>query len=136
MEVFAPRANPALLVAAGRRATGEDQAEEATTGRITGERVRPADWQLVETPGRMTAVALWIDGDAGLAGLRGRLRQARNSLLGTDYAPVLMAVWVDGGDTPLDRRHREQAVETLRAFLDAQGDLEDRAAALAQAAAR
>lgn len=136
VEVFAPRANPALLVAAGRRATGEDQAEEATTGRITGERVRPADWQLVETPGRMTAVALWIDGDAGLAGLRGRLRQARNSLLGTDYAPVLMAVWVDGGDTPLDRRHREQAVETLRAFLDAQGDLEDRAAALAQAAAR
>ncbi len=126
VEVFAPRANPALLAAAGRRATGEDQAGETTTGRITGDRVRPQSWRLVEmqASGHMTAVALWIDGDAGLTGLRGRLRQARNSLLGTDHAPVLMAVRVDGDSTPLDRLRREQAVETLRGFLDAQGDLD------------
>jgi exosortase A len=135
VEVFAPRAPPALLVAAERRATGEDAAEEVTSGRLTGS---PPHWRLVETqaPVRMTAVTLWIDGDAGLAGLRGRLRQARNSLLGSEFAPVLMAVRLDGDDTPPDRRHREQAVGTLRAFLAAQGDLEDRAAALAHAAAQ
>jgi hypothetical protein len=131
--VFPLRANPGAAIAAQRAATAEDYAEEATTDWLTGTRVQPRDWRLTETqkPDRSTASALWIDGNAGLGGLDARLRQARNSVLGDGLAPVLMAVSVDA-DGVMDGRRRQAARGVIRDFLDAQGDLEARAVALAR----
>ena len=136
VQVFPPRANPAALIAARRGAGAEETADDAITGPLAG----APGWHLVETekPTRMTATALWIDGEAGLGGLAGRLRQARNSILGGAFAPVLMAVRIDppADDGPMSRARREQARTVIRGFIDAQGDLSGRAVLLARAAAR
>ncbi len=137
VQVFPPRTNPAALIAARRGAGAEDFAEDVVTGQIAG----AAAWRLVETekPDRMTATALWIDGDPGLGGLAGRLRQARNSIMGGDFAPVLITVRVDGNapdGVSMSRGQRQQAREVIRAFIDAQDDLPGRAILLARAAGR
>jgi exosortase A len=138
VRAFPPRVNPAVLITAQRDAGAEDRAKEIVTGRITAGGAQPFDWRLAETeqPDLSTATALWIDGDPGLAGLRGRLRQARNSLLGTATAPVLVAVSVEAGDAPMDRRQREEARRVIAAFLDAQGDLQAQVLRLAREAAQ
>jgi hypothetical protein len=134
IRAFPPRANPGALQRARRAATGEDLAEETVLDHLTGTRVRPASWQLAETqqPDRSTASAVWIDADPTLEGLRGRLRQARNGLFGAAFAPVLVAVGIDDVTDP---RRRRQARQVIGDFLDAQGDLQAVAVALARAAA-
>jgi len=136
--VFSPRANPGVLIAARRQAGAEDLAENVITGQLAVAHGPPPVWQLVETekPDRVAATALWIDGDPGLGGLAGRLRQARNSILGGSLAPVLMAVSIDGGDASMDGRRREQARAAIHTFLDAQGELNELVVRLARAAAR
>lgn len=133
VQVFPPRANPGTLIVARRSAGAEERAEDVMTGQLAG---APA-WRLVETekPDRMTATALWIDGDPGLGGLALRLRQARNSILGGDLAPVLMAVRIDGTGAPMTRGERQQARAVIGAFIDAQSDLPAAAIGLARAAA-
>ena len=133
VQVFPPRTNPGTLIAARRSAGADDLAEDVVTSQLAG---APA-WQLVETekPDRLTATALWIDGDPGLGGLAGRLRQARNSILGDGLAPVLMTVRIGGdGAAPMNRNQHPQARAVIRAFIDAQDDLQAAAIGLAQAA--
>lgn len=134
IDVFPARANPALPIATRRNAEASDLAEDVAFSPLT---VAHARWQLVETqkPDHVAASALWIDGDPALGGLAGRLRQARNSLFGGDFAPVLAAVSVDGTGAPMDQRQRQQASAAIRAFLDAQDGLTERIVALARAAA-
>ena len=134
--VFSVRANPAAVIAARRAATAEDIADETVAEWLTGTTVQPRSWQLVETekPDRSSASTVWIDGDPSPGGLRGRLRQARNSLFGADFAPVLVTVAVETGG-PLDRLQRQRARLLIGNFLDAQGDLNATAVALARAAA-
>ena len=135
--VFSPRTGPAELIAARRGAEVAETAEDVITGQIAGTRGPPPVWRLVEVEksDRVTATALWIDGDSELGGLAGRLRQASNSLLGGRFAPVLMVLRLDDNSAPMDNSRRQQAHETIRDFLDAQGDLDTRAAALARTAA-
>jgi hypothetical protein len=54
----------------------------------------PLTWRFITTsePARATALALWIYDMPARGGLAGRLTLARNSLLGTTHAPVLIAV--------------------------------------------
>ncbi|MDR3415944.1 MAG: exosortase [Nevskia sp.] len=132
--VFRARANPARPIARRRGAVARDLAEDAATTPFTAAGV---PWQLVQTqmPDHVAASALWIDGNPALGGLAGRLRQARNSLFGGDFAPVLAAVSVDG-TTTMDPRQRQRAAAAIRAFLDAQDGLNGRIIALARAAAR
>ena len=136
LRVFSPRANPAVLIVAQRSAGAEDETEDTIVGGLTGLHSPPLAWRLVEgsKPDRLTASALWIDGDPDLGGLAARLRQARNSLFGGGLAPVLVAVRIDGDARPMDRLRRQQAHEAIRAFIDAQGDLHGRVVALARAA--
>ena len=138
VQVFPPRANPALLVRALRTETAEDHADETRTDRVTVPGGQPRNWRLAETqrPDRSTATALWIDGNPDLNGLAGRLRQARNSILGTDLAPVLIAVSADAGDTSMDRQKREQAGAAIRTFLEAQGNLQATVLQIARDASR
>ena len=137
LDVFSPRANPALPIAARRSAGAEDLAEDVAANPFVVAQEPPSAWQLVETekPDHMTASALWIDGDPGLGGLAARLRQARNSIFGSDFAPVLMVVGVDGDGTPMLSRQRQQARTAIRAFIDAQVGLNARVVGLARAAA-
>jgi hypothetical protein len=130
------RANPVAVIAARRAATAEDIADETVAEWLTGTTVQPRSWQLVETekPDRSSASTVWIDGDPSPGGLRGRLRQARNSLFGAEFAPVLVTVAVETGG-PLDRLQRQRARLLIGNFLDAQGDLNATAVALARAAA-
>jgi len=117
-----------------RSAGSENLTEDVATSTFTAARV---PWQLVETqqPDHMAASALWFGGDPALGGLAGRLRQARNSLFGGDFAPVMVMVSLDGDGSPIGMRQRQQVGAAIRAFLDAQGDLNERVVALARAAA-
>ena len=127
-----------MPIATRRSAGADESAEDVVTSPLAVAHGPPSAWQLVETekPDRVTASALWIDGDPGLGGLAGRLRQARNSLFGGDFAPVLVAVSIDGEGAPMGPRQRQQARAAIRGFLDAQGDLDARVAGLARTAAR
>lgn len=139
VRLFPPRATPGALIAAQRGAGAEDGAGESVVSRLTGDHVVPRSWRLAETqqPDRTTASMLWIDGDPALEGLPGRLRQARNSLFGSDHAPVLMAVSVAPGDAaPMDRQQQRAAQQLIRAFLETQGDLQAQAVRLARQAAQ
>jgi exosortase A len=134
IDVFPARANPALPIAMRRSADGEDLVEDVVFGPLT---VAHVPWQLVETqkPDHVAASALWIDGNPALGGLAGRLRQARNSLFGGDFAPVVVAVRVDGDGSPLNPRQQQWQGAAIRALLEAQDGLNERIVALARAAA-
>jgi len=134
IDVFPVRANPALPIAVRRSTGAEDLSEDVAVSPFTAVQV---PWQLVETqqPDHVAASALWIDGDPALGGIAGRLRQARNSLFGGDFAPVMVMVSLDGDGSPIGLRQRQQAGTVIRAFVDAQGGLNERIVALARAAA-
>ena len=132
--VFPARANPALPIALRRSAGAEDTAEDIVASPLA---IAQVPWQLVETqlPDHVSASALWIDGNPALGGLAGRLRQARNSLFGGDFAPVLAMVGIDSDGTPMTPGQRQQARAAIRAFLEAQDGLGARIVALAGTAA-
>jgi exosortase A len=137
IEVFPVRANPARPLAAQRSAELQDLAEDVAISPLAVAPMPSPAWRLVETqqPDHVAASALWIDGNPGLGGLAGRLRQARNSLFGGAFAPVLAAVSVDSDGAPMSPLQRRQARATLLAFLGAQNGLNERIVALARAAA-
>ena len=134
IDVFPVRANPAQPIAVRRSAGSEDLTEDVAASPFTAAQV---PWQLVETqqPDHVAASALWIGGDPALGGLAGRLRQARNSLFGGDFAPVMVMVSLDGDGSTIGLRQRQQVGAAIRAFLDAQDGLNERIVALARAAA-
>jgi hypothetical protein len=92
------------------------------------------DWRVTQTEDqrRAVATALWIEGIPSAGGLRTRMRQARNSLLGSDLAPVLVAVAPDlgSGSGPLVGGARA----LVRGFLDSQTDLPEQIRAMSAAA--
>lgn len=118
---FAPTTNPAALLLAARAATAEQAAEEAESGQLASGAGGAPSWRLVETaaPAQLTATALWVDGQAVPDGIALRQRQARNSLFGSAYAPVLVAVSVispHGRMTPAERgRARALIVSVVQA---------------------
>ncbi len=95
--VFTPRTNPNLILAAQRALTGQDTAEDTEMSSVSD--AAGAVWRLVTTtkPSRVAAVQLWIDGQPAPGGLRSRLQQARNSVAGAAYAPVLVMVGAAAG---------------------------------------
>jgi exosortase A len=63
-QVFAPRANPAVMLAAQRRLSGESDGDEPEISNLKIPGVIPPDWRFVvmSAPARATASALWVDG--------------------------------------------------------------------------
>ncbi len=94
VQVFSPRVNPARIVAAQRRLTGELESDEPIFSDMEVANLQPRKWRIVTTdrPVRSTAFAVWIDGQPAVGGLSGRLLMARNSLFGAAQAPVMIAV--------------------------------------------
>ncbi len=97
IQTFAPRVNPGVILAAQRAVSGEFVGGEAETSSMAVSGLGPARWRVVSTdsPTRMTVSAVWIDGRPGAGGLADRIRQGANSVLGSPYHPVLMAVSLD-----------------------------------------
>jgi exosortase A len=126
------RANPAAVIGAIRRMSGELEAEDAEfrTLRVAGG--TPAGWRLVETstPALMTAVSLWIEGAPAASGLGFRLGQAWRSVAGAGHDAVVIAAGIDPGVEHLSASGREASEAVLARFLGAQTDLADQVSRL------
>jgi exosortase A len=134
-QVFPPRSTPDRLVRERRRITGELTAGEAVVSVLPTVRSENGAWSLVRTtgPGRTIAVAGWVDGVPAQAGIAGRIRQARNSLFGSSYAPILITAAMDQATRPTPaEQQRTNAI--LSAFVDAQTNLTSDVAAVSKAA--
>jgi hypothetical protein len=130
VEVFPPRAGLSRILAEQRRLSGEIEGADADNFAI---RSHGTNWRLTlaENPPEAAATALWIDGAPASGGLATRITQARNSLFGSDHAPVLAVVrpvirWAEEG--PAARQHAKAVVQ---AFLGARPALGAELAALA-----
>jgi exosortase A len=135
MQALPPRSTPDSLARERRRITGELAAEEAIVSRLPTLRADNGTWLLVRTtgPARAVAVASWIDGAPTQDGIAGRIRQARNSLFGSAYAPVLITAAIDY-PTRATAAEQQRTAAMLSAYVDAQANLTSDVAASAQSA--
>lgn len=121
--VFPPRTNPTVIIARQAALTVQSEAEDVAIEPVSG---APA-WHFVKTtePNSITAAGIWIDGMPNSGGLRGRIRQARNSLADTPNTPVIASVRASAPGTIGGQR------AAIVAFLDGDGSgLADRLARL------
>ena len=121
VEAFPPRASLSQIMQERRRFAAELDGDTDTSPLRSG----GVTWELIqrEMPPGAAATALWIDGRPARGGFSTRLLQARNSLFGSEQAPVLAVLtpeidWRSAG--PSGRAHARSLVQ---AFLDSQPDL-------------
>lgn len=135
IQAFPPRSTADSLLRERRRITGELAAEEVVVAALPVAQAENGSWSLIRTigPVQTTAVAIWTDGVPARGGLSGRIGQARNSLLGSSYAPILITAAIEQrGRTVQAERQRGPAL--LRAFVDAQTALTAQIATVSQSA--
>ena len=134
-EAFPRRSTANSLVRERRRITGELSAEEVTISALPAAQEGSGDWSLIHTAGptRSVAVASWTDGAPAPGGMAGRIRQARDSLFGTAYAPVLVAAAI-ASPKRLSPAEQQRTDALLRGFVDAQPNLTAQIAAAAESA--
>ncbi len=115
--VLSPMASPSLVVEAERRITSSLQTDEADMHWVSLPNASDGQWLLTEAEDSDHAIAsaLWINGKPARTDLAGRIAQARNSLGGGSYAPVLMAISLQSDPAGPTRRGAGQA---LTAYLD------------------
>ena len=119
-QAFPVRARADAIGRERRARTGEDTAEDVSTRRLPG-----ADpWISIATadPHQLSAVSTWIDGAPATGGLGGRIRQARNSVLGSPYAPLLITLTTALPARP-SAAQQEQIEGVLAGIARAQSDL-------------
>jgi exosortase A len=139
VQAFPPRSNPARLITAERTATGEiGSGGEPVVSNLTVPGIQPSTWRLVfaSDPRRLTAAALWIDGKPAVGGLAGRIAMARNSLVGSAYAPLLVSITMQFPYQQVTESEVQQGQRLIAAFLTAQSSFSDQIARLAMTAAR
>jgi exosortase A len=124
MMVLPARSSWAQVDATVRAATGEQDATDVTTSSLKVPGVNPSTWRLVDQqePDRISASALWIDGDPNLSGLSRRLIQARANLLGGVIPPAAVVVAVQPRLFARDE-DRQEALKLLVIFLQTQAPL-------------
>jgi len=135
VQAFPSRSTPDSLARERRRITGELTAEEAAVSALPTRQAANGTWLLVQTtsPFRAIAVASWIDGAPAPGGIAGRIRQARDSLFGSAFAPVLITATIDYPTRPATAE-QQRAGAILSGFVDAQADLTSDVAAVSQSA--
>ena len=135
IQAFPPRSTPDSLARERRSMTGELAAQATVVGTLPTLRAENGNWLLVHTtgPARTIAVASWTDGAPAPGGIAGRIRQARNSLFGSAYAPILITAAIDNSIRPT-AAEQQRTGATLSAFVDAQANLTSDVAAMARSA--
>jgi hypothetical protein len=78
-----------------------------------------AGWEIAGDGHKIAALGVWVNGKLLGSGLTGRLEQARVVVAGGRDAPVLITV------SAVADPARTEPASILRAFIDAQGELED-----------
>jgi len=139
VQAFPPRSNPARVITAERTATGEiGSGDEAFISNLNTPGITPATWRFVITsePAKATAAAVWIDGKPAVGGLAGRIAMARDSLVGSVYAPMLVSVSMQFPYPQAMGNEPQQAAALIRAFLMSQSKFFDQITQLAMTAAR
>lgn len=132
--LFPARSTASALVVERRKVTQELGAEDVSLAPMNGVDRDRGDWTLVQTslPNRLTAYASWVDGKPAMSGLAGRVAQARDSLLGTDYAPVSITISATEPER-VSAQQRRALMDQMRAFVDAQSGLNDQVAQISRA---
>lgn len=135
-EAFPRRSTANNLLRERRRVIGELSAEEATVAALPTSQ-GTGNWSLIHTvgPARAVAVAVasWTGGAPARDGMADRIRQARHSLFGTAFAPILITAMIESPKRP-NPAEQQQADALLRSFVDAQTDLTARVATAAESA--
>jgi exosortase A len=137
IQVLSPRANPAWIFRAVRQSSGEIGAEDSTSSSLNLPGPTPLAWRFITTsePARATALALWINNAPARGGLAGRLVLARNSLVGTTHAPVLIAVSYQSPHPQIGPEEEQLVRLFITTFLQVQTTLSAQVAAIGEAAA-
>ena len=138
-QVFSPRANPAVVMNALRGATGEyGGGEDVQIDGFTVPGVPGMTWRRVLTtdPARLALAQLWVNGAPARDGLAGRASLARNSVLGSSSAPVMVIVSYPSARPTMSPQETNLALQLLAGFLSVQTDLSDRVAQAAKLAAQ
>lgn len=133
VEAFPRRSTADSLMRERRRITGEISVEEATASALPTSQAANGEWTVIHTvgPSRAVAVASWTGGEPSLGGIAGRIRQAGDSLFGTEYAPILItaATELPKRPTPADQ---QRADALLLGFVNAQTNLTAQVATMAR----
>ena len=136
--VFPPRSTAAALQAALRRSSGERGADEVDVSTLRVPGAVPDRWTLVITsePARVTAQTAWLDGHPAPGGLAQRIAQARDSLLGSARAPVLVALSWDPGTAHISREQSDAVRRAMAALIARQTGWPDAVERISTEAAR
>lgn len=128
VHAFAARSTSGAMTSERRRVTQETGAENSAISVLD----LPNDvghWTVVQTtdPNRLTAYAGWVDGLPINNSLAGRLAQARDSILGATYKPVLITITTaEAANSPAGRR--KATLERLTILLRGQTNLNSKMA--------
>jgi exosortase/archaeosortase family protein len=131
-EAFSPRIIAAPLMAERRRLVLRAETEGLQENWLPTQDGSANAWRIMisNDPAYAIAVSLWVDGRPVRPGLAMRARMAMNSLFGSGFAPMVVAVTPAVDWDQLKPADRRQAEESVAAFLLAHRDLDRTVAAL------
>lgn len=116
VDLFPTRSTSSALISERRRVTQEVGAEDVSVATVDVPE-SAGRWTLVQTtdPNRLTAYASWVGGKPVLSSMTGRIAQAEDSLLGSQYAPALITVTTaESADAlPVQRKATQEALTSL-----------------------
>jgi hypothetical protein len=137
IEVFSPRSATSRLVAEQRRLTDMEGAEDVQSMPLNAPDAPPGAWRMIEAAEatHVAAASLWIEGKPAQLGLMGRARQAWRSVVGSQWAPVLVVVRAKRNMHLPYTASRQQAADSVEVFLRTQPQLATLIASLGGAVA-
>jgi exosortase A len=137
VQVFSPHVTPGRILSEQRRLTGEGIAEDTELHWLSGSDGGPPIWRLSLTsgPSFVAATGLWIDGGPTPGGFAMRIRQAWNSVVGSPFAPLVVAVSPEADWSRISQPRQAELVRRLTRFLQDQPGLVAQLGQLSAAAA-
>lgn len=125
IEVFSPRSPASQLLAERRRLTDMDGAEDIQSTELNLPNAPQGAWHMIAAAEAtyVAAASLWIEGQPAQLGLMGRAQQAWRSVVGSQWAPVLVVVRAKRDPRLPEIAGRQQAAADVETFLRSQPQL-------------
>jgi exosortase A len=125
IEVFSPRSTANRLFSEQRRLTQAPSGADVETRPLNVADAPAQAWRMIEVdrPYHISATSLWVDGKPVQGGMRARLHQALNSILGSRFSPVLIVVAPDVQPMAVDSDARRLAERGIITFLQSRSSL-------------